>query len=177
MEVVLGDSGFVTVHPEAAYKKKLYTGTIVGVEGSGVTTKAIGALIKTTLPVDMQAMAVGDVDGDGEQEILVLAGRDLRLFKVVRTKKEDTIVQVAETKLPRSMVSHAINLADLDGAGKEEIYISGTNGLNVSSMIMRYDTEAGFRVAAGNIPWYLRPVNIPGKGWLLAGQKRGAAIN
>jgi hypothetical protein len=30
-------------------------------------------------------------------------------------------------------------------------------------------------VAAGNISWYLRPVNIPGKGWRLAGQKRGAA--
>ena len=173
--VVLGDSGFVTVHPEAAYKKKLYTGTIVGVEGSGVTTKAIGALLKTTVPVDMRAMAVGDIDGDGEQEILVLAGRDLRLFKVVNTKKEDGIVQVAETKLPQSMVSHAVNLADLDGDGREEIYISGTNGLNVSSMIMHYDTEAGFRVAAGNIPWYLRPVKVPGKGWQLAGQKRGAA--
>ncbi len=173
--VVMGDSGFVTVHPEAAYKKKLYTGTIVGVEGSGVTTKAIGTLLKTTVPVDMRAMAVGDIDGDGEQEILVLAGRDLRMFKVVDTKKEGSIVQVAETKLPRSMVSHAINLADLDGDGREEVYISGTNGLNVSSMIMQYDPEAGFRVAAGNIPWYLRPVNIPGKGWLLAGQKRGAA--
>lgn len=171
----LGDSGFVTVHPEAAYKKKLYTGTIVGIEGSGVTTKTTGVQLKATVPVDMRALAVGDVDGDGEQEILVLAARDLRLFKVAKTEKEDAIVQLAEASLPLSMVSHAVNVADLDGDGRGEIYISATNGLRVSSMIMNYDDTAGFQVVARSIPWYLRPVNVPGKGWRLAGQKRGAA--
>ena len=64
-----------------------------------------------TLPVDMTAMAVGDVNGDGNQDILVLSRSDLKLFST----KDDAITQVAETELPSTVVSHAINLADLDG--------------------------------------------------------------
>ena len=55
---------------------------------------------------------------------------------------------------------------------RQEIYLSGTDGLYVSSMIMKYDTT-GFHILARNIPWYLRPLFVPGKGWQLAGQKRG----
>jgi hypothetical protein len=164
-----GNSGFVTVHPEAAYKKNLYTGTVIGVAGSGVTTRGRGAQMNTTMPVDMRAMAVGDVTGDGDKEILLLSGRDLKLFST----KGNVIVQVAETALPSTIVSHAINLADLDGDGKEEIYLSGTDGLYVSSMIIKYDTTGGFQTVSRNIPWYLRPLFIPGKGWQLAGQQRG----
>jgi hypothetical protein len=168
-EEVGGNTGFITANPEAAYKRNKYTGTIVGVAGSGVTTKGRGAKLKKTLPVDMTAMAVGDVNGDGNQEILVLSRSDLKLFST----KDDAITQVAETMLPSTVVSHAINLADLDGDGKAEIYISGTDGLYVSSTIMKYDTTAGFQIVSRNIPWYLRPILVPGKGWRLAGQKRG----
>ena len=163
------NNGFVTVHPEEAYKRNVYAGTVVGVAGSGVLTKGRGAKLTTSVPVDMTAMAVGDVTGDGEKEILVLSGRDLRLFSV----KENGIVQIAETSLPSTIVNHAINTADLDGDGKEEIYLSGTDGLYVSSTIMKYDTSNGFHVVSKNIPWYLRPLSVPGKGWQLAGQKRG----
>ncbi len=164
-----GNTGFVTANPEAAYKRNIYTGTIMGVAGSGVTTKGRGAKLNKTLPVDMTAMAVGDVNGDGNQDILVLSRSDLKLFST----KDNTITQVAETALPSTIVTHAVNLADLDGDGKAEIYLSGTDGLYVSSMIMKYDTTAGFQIVSRNIPWYLRPILVPGKGWQLAGQKRG----
>ncbi|MGB3209664.1 MAG: VCBS repeat-containing protein [Desulforhopalus sp.] len=171
-EVVEGTAGFVTAHPEAAYKKNVYSGSVIGVAGSGVITKGRGAQVRTTLPVDMRVMAVGDVTGDGEKDILILAGSKLKLFKLVNGKVK-TIQQVSETTLPSTIVSHAVNLADLDGDGKEEIYISGTDGLYVSSMILKYHTSDGFQVASRHIPWYIRPLRIPGKGWQLAGQKRG----
>lgn len=164
-----GHEGFVTVHPEAAYKKKLYSGTVVGVAGSGVLAKVRGAQINETVPVEMGAMAVGDVNGDGEKEILILAGWDLKLF----SKIEDSLEQVAETKLPRTLVSHAINLADLDGDGKDEVYISATDGLYVSSLIMQYEPTGNFQIVSRDIPWYIRPLFVPGKGWQLVGQKRG----
>ena len=164
-----GNKGFVTVHPEAAYKRNLYTGAVIGVAGSGVITKGRGAKMTATVPVDMRAMAVGDVDGDGAKEILLLAGQGLKLFST----KDNVIRQTAETSLPSNLVIHAMNLADLDGDGKEEIYLSGTDGLYVSSMIMKYDPTGGFQTLARNIPRYVRPLFIPGKGWQLAGQKRG----
>ncbi len=166
---VEGTKGFVTANPEAAYKRSLHAGVTPGVAGSSVTAIGRGVQIKTTVPFDMKAMDVGDIDGDGEREILVLAGQNLRLFKI----KDKAIVQVAETSLPSMLTAHALNLADLDGDGKDEIYISGTDGLYVSSMIMKYDTTGGFHVVSRNIPWYLRPIMVPKKGWQLAGQQRG----
>jgi hypothetical protein len=163
-----GNKGFVTAHPEEAYKRNVHTGVAL-VAGSGVATRGRGPQMSATVPVDMRAMAVGDVNGDGDKEILVLSGRNLKLFST----KEKTILQVAETALPQGLVSHAINLADLDGDGQEEVYISATDGLYVSSMIMEYDTAGGFKIVSRNIPWYLRPLFVPGKGWRLAGQKRG----
>jgi hypothetical protein len=164
-----GARGFVTAHPEEAYKRNIHTGMAGGVEGSGVLTKGRGAVMSTTVPVDMRAMAVGDVTGDGDRETLVLSGQSLRLFKI----QDKALVQIAETSLPPFIVTHALNLADLDGDGKEEIYISGTDGLDVSSMIMKYDPAGGFQQVASNIRWYIRPLLVPGKGWQLAGQRRG----
>jgi hypothetical protein len=68
---------------------------------------------------------------------------------------------------------HAINVADLDNNGKMEIYLSATKGISVASLIMEWDRTSGFVTVKKNIPWYLRPINHPERGWILAGQKRG----
>ncbi len=162
------NKGFVTANPEAAYKRSLHAGATPGVAGSGVMAVGRGVQIKTKVPVDMKAMAVGDINGNGKKEILLLAGQSLRLFSI----KDKAIVQVAETSLPPMLTGHALNLADLDGDGKDEIYISATDGLYVSSMIMKY-TANGFQVVSRDIHWYIRPILVPGKGWRLAGQQRG----
>lgn len=165
-----GTSGFVTAHPEVAFKKGLYSGTIVGTPGSVVQTSALGSKRNITLAAEMTAMTVADTDGDGIGELFVLSGRSLELYKI----SGKSIDKVAETALPRNIRSHAINVADLDKDGRLELYISATDELDVSSMIVTWDTANGFRVAAENISWYLRPLLLPGKGWRLAGQKRGA---
>ncbi len=163
-----GDKGFVTVHPEAAYKRNQYSGAVIGVAGSGVVTRGRGAKMTETLPVDMRTMAVGDVNDDGQQEILLVAGQDLFLYGI----SDNAIALLGKTSLPSTQVVHAVNIADLNGDGRQEIYLSGTDGLYVSSTIMQYGAT-GFQTLAQNIRWYLRPVFIPGKGWQLVGQKRG----
>lgn len=166
-----GASSFVTAHPEAAFKKGQYSGMVVGTPGSVVQTSALGSKRNITLPDEMTAMTVADADGDTIGEVFVLSGRRLELYKV----SGKSIDKVAETTLPKNIRSHAINAADLDKDGRLELYISATDDLDVSSMIITWDTANGFRVAAENISWYLRPVLLPGKGWRLAGQKRGVA--
>ena len=165
-----GTAGFITAHPEAAYKRGLYSGTIVGAPGSVVQTSALGGKRNITIPAEMTAMALGDADGDGTNEVFVLLGSKLELFKV----NGKTIDKIAETNLPTTMRYHAINVADLDKDGKLEIYLSATTDLDVSSMVMSWSKEGGFRTLAENIYWYIKPLLVPGKGWQLAGQKRGA---
>ncbi len=164
-----GVAGFVTAHPEAAYKKGQYTGTIIGATGGSVRVAAREGKQNITMDRDIRTMAVADLDGDGQDEIAVLLENGIELYKSDGKKIE----RVGKASLPSSVDSHALNIADLDRNGHMEIYVSGTDGLEVSSMIMTWTREKGFQVLAENIPWYIRPVLIPGKGWRLAGQKRG----
>jgi hypothetical protein len=166
-----GTSGFVTVHPEAAYKKSVHSGAVVGAAGSSVQVIAREGKRSLTLAKEIRAFAVGDVDGDASDEIVVLIGNTLEMYKIAGKKFN----KVATASLPPALECHAINMADLDGSGRMKIYISATDGLNVSSLIVEWDKGKSFRLLTENIPWYIRPVLVPGKGWRLAGQKRGSA--
>lgn len=165
-----GASGFVTVHPETAYKKSVHVGTIAGAPGSAIKVSAKEGKKSLTIPREIRIFAVGDIDGDGGDEIVVLMGRSLELYKVEGNK----INKISSTTLPSTIDCHAINAADLDNNGRMELYVSGTDDLDVSSLIVDWDKGKGFRIVSNNIPWYIRPIFVPGKGWLLAGQKRGA---
>ncbi len=164
-----GDSGFVTVHPEAAYKKGLYSGTVIGVDGGLIKTSAVGVRRRATIEGEMKAMVVGDINNDTEDNIVIVTERHVIIYAVAGRK----LVEIAKTGLPPKMRVHAVNLADTNGDGKNDLYLSGTSGLDVSSFIMSWDSATGFRTKAQHIPWYLRPVFVPEKGWIISGQRRG----
>jgi len=164
-----GTSGFLTAHPEAAYKKSINAGAVVGATGSSIQVKAREGKRSVTLADEITTLVVGDIDGDGQDEIVVLNGNTLELYELDGKK----IIKTASAGLPPAVECHAINLADLDGNGWMEIYASCTDGLNVSSLIVDWSKEKGFFVVSANIPWYIRPIMVPGKGLRLAGQKRG----
>jgi len=164
-----GTSGFLTAHPEAAYKKSINAGAVVGATGSSIQVKAREGKRSVTLADEITTLVVGDIDGDGQDEIVVLNGNTLELYELDGKK----IIKTASAGLPPAVECHAINLADLDGNGRMEIYASCTDGLNVSSLIVDWSKEKGFFVVSANIPWYIRPIMVPGKGLRLAGQKRG----
>jgi len=164
-----GTESFVTVHPEVAYKRGIYSGSVVGVGDSMIEVSAQGVKRSTEVSGEMIAMAVGDVDGDGNKEVILLSERELLLFRLFGRE----VRQVASTKLPRSIKVHAINMVDLDNNGKMEIYLSATRDLVVSSLIMEWDKTSGFTITKQFIPWYIRPINHPTRGLILAGQQRG----
>lgn len=161
--------GFVTAHPEAAFKKSQHSGTIIGIPGSVLKTAALGGKRNLSLSAAMTGLAIGDADGDGVGDAFVLAGGKLELYRV----NGKNIEKVASTPIPKDLRCHAINAADVNGDGNPEIYLSATAGLDVASMIVQWDRGKGFSILSENIGWYLRPLNVPGKGWRLAGQKRG----
>jgi len=165
-----GTSGFVTVHPEAAYKRGLYSGSVVEIGDSAIRVSTRGVKRSGEVSTEMITMAVGDVDGDTKTEIVLLSERELRILQFAGRE----LREIAKTKLPGSTRVHAVNMADLDNNGKMEIYLSATEGLSVSSLIMEWDRTKGFVTVKKNIPWYLRPINHPQRGDILAGQRRGA---
>ncbi|MBW1634905.1 MAG: VCBS repeat-containing protein [Deltaproteobacteria bacterium] len=164
-----GTKGFVTVNPEAAYKRGLYSGSVVDIGDSAIQISTKGVRRTTDLSLEMIGMVVGDVDGDGTTEIILLTERELRVFQFTGRKARE----IAKIKLPGLIKVHAINMADLDNDGRKEIYLSATKDLNVSSVIMEWDKTSGFSVRKQYIRWYIRPVFHPVRGMILAGQERG----
>ena len=163
-----GSAGFVTAHPEAAFKRKMYSGTVLASEEGDMEIKTIGGKKSTTLDEEMTTMTVADLDHDGQEEILVLFPSRLELYSAIDRK----IVKKAEFKLPPDLNCHALNTADLNKNNIDEIYLSATRKLVVSSLVLTW-TEQKFKILAENIPFYIRPVEIPGAGIVLAGQKKG----
>ncbi|MEE4136232.1 MAG: VCBS repeat-containing protein, partial [Desulforhopalus sp.] len=164
-----GTAMFVTPHPELAYKQGQYTGMVIGAPDGLVAVRALGGKQSISFGREVERMVVGDLDGDGSDEILTLAGRQLQVFAV----QEKRWREIDSFRLPVDIRCHALNLADLDGDGRQEIYLSGTEGIDVSSMIATWGGQGEFRVLAQRLRWYLRPLPVAGQGWRLAGQQRG----
>jgi TolB-like protein len=162
-------SGFVTAHPEAAYKRRELSGTIMSNAAGLVNVETVGAKKSFNLNENVKTIAVTDADGDQVVDIFALVDGAVLVLHETKTSVE----KVGEYKLPGDMNCHALNLADLDGDGKAEIYLSATDGLQVSSSILSWDRQRGFTVRQSHIPYYIRPVNIPGSGMQLFGQERG----
>lgn len=164
-------SGFTTVHPEAEYKKGLYSGTIVESDLHGIEAKASGIKKSLSVSGEIIACTVGDLDANGVDELLSLTSSSINIYQ----SQERKIVKVAEMKLPNGLRGHGLNVADINQDGKLEIYISATKDLNVASIIAGWSEVEGFQTLATDVRWYLRPVHSKAHGWQLAGQKRGLA--
>lgn len=164
-------TGFTTAHPEAEYKKGLYSGTIVESEFHGIDVKASGIKKTTSIAGEIIASTVGDLDGNGVDELVSLTSSTLDIYQ----SQERSIVKVAEMKLPPALRGHGLTVADLNKDGKLEIYISATEELRVASRIVGWSEAQGFEILARDVRWYLRPIHSKAEGWRLAGQKRGTS--
>jgi TolB-like protein len=169
-----GMANFRTPHPERLYKTGVYSGgSIVGAENSGVLVSSQGVRKSSPLSMNMVAMAVGDLDGDGVQEIVLAEDGELRIYHF----KEGRFLQIAKVPVSPRLKIHAMNLADLDKSGRMKIYISATDEKTISSLVLAWDKEHGLQTLHKNIHWYLRPLEIPGQGLVLAGQEKGSDDN
>ena len=164
-------SGFTTEHPEKLYKKRLYTGTVYGTEFAKFTVAAKGAKKRQTINGEIISMAVADIDGQPGEEIVTIDETRLAIFRL----NGRLIEKVTEKQLSRRLRLHALSLGDIDKDGRAEIVISATDGLDVSSMILRWNAAGGFQTLAENLRYYLRAVDLPAKGETLCGQRRGQA--
>ncbi|MFV0439185.1 MAG: FG-GAP-like repeat-containing protein [Desulfopila sp.] len=164
-------AGFNTEHPEKAFKKGLYGGSIVA-EGSGaMAVESLGVRRSSSLPLTLISMTTGDLDGDGQTEIVAASRGSLEVYRFEATLFTRLAVYDA---FDGAYKIHAVNVADLDGDGQKEIYVSGNNDIPAASAIFTWSPSTGLVAKMTGIPYYIRPVEVPGEGWLLAGQ-RGVA--
>jgi hypothetical protein len=64
-----------------------------------------------------------------------------------------------------------VSVADMDGNGKAEIYVSDLTEARLSSFVLEWQGST-FVSICKHEPWFLRVTDIPGKGQVLIGQER-----
>ncbi len=159
-----------TVNPERAYRGNNQTGYGMGnlVQPLGVITGVMGFTKSQNFRLGLTSMDVGDVDGDGISEFVLASKNELRVYRGHGSRFQ----RIAQLKTPVRYAIHSVTMADLNNNGRMEIYISAADAKRPNSFVLEWDGKQ-FAKLAENQRWYIRAINIPGEGMVLAGQKGG----
>lgn len=166
-------SPFQTAHPDRAFMQP-------GQYGSPNTSPFIrpmsvsggGDFIKTqNLKYGIFGMDIGDVDGDGVDDVVIASidsvnvyhrnGNRLQNFGKIPSLTKNRII--------------AVNLADLNGNGKAEIYVTAVDWVTPYSFGAEWQND-GFTYLFQNEKWHIKPMKVSSTRMVLAGQSGGLDI-
>jgi FG-GAP repeat. len=159
-----GSSALHTSHPDRAFRDGRHAGMTTGLEIGG-PFELVSTVRSKGIPVEAMDMNVGDLDGDGREEILLLTKSSLVLYR----NDDGQFRMLATVKLPGHIRYHAVTLGDLNKNGLQEIYISGSNQDRPSSSILEWDGKK-IRFLLEHASWYLRTMGAQGEEPVLLGQ-------
>ena len=136
-----------------------------------VGEKAGGSLQKPSFvqrfKLEIRGLDVGDLDGDGKNEVVIIDSDTIYVYKWIRSR----LVQFKAIEKTWSSNYIYVSVADLDGNGRAEIYVSNLTQ-TVSSLVLEWDGGKFKEISTGE-NWLFRVVDLPGKGKTLIGQNRG----
>ncbi len=119
-----------------------------------------------TFATQITGMAVGDTDGNGNNEIVLIDPHNLWVYR----KTSNTLEFLSEFKGKRFSENLTVDVADLNNNGIDEIYVTSWAGHKLDSYVLEYQDGTYKKIASG-LSWFLRVQDLPGNGKLLLGQK------
>lgn len=119
---------------------------------------------------NIKAMAVGDVDGDGKQEVVFISQNQVLVYR--NLDRRFTKVKEVPGKPNYSFVS--VDVADINQNGKAEIFVTNLNTVkdSLDSFVLEWIDGDFVHISKDN-NWYYRVLDLPGRGTALLAQKRG----
>lgn len=111
---------------------------------------------------------IADVDNDGRQEVVMATEKVVAIYRV----ENGRLVKVAETAETRTNSHVGIDVADANGNGTPEIYVSslGPNRSSVASFVLEFN-GTDYPVIFGPDNWLYRVAKTPDRGTVILGQR------
>ncbi len=115
-------------------------------------------------------LAVGDVDGDDLNET-VFIGKD-RVF--IYRHANGRMARLGEVETERTTDLIGVDVADINANGTDEIFVTAMNydSGTLKSFVLEFDGRDFDRIVDG-AQWYYRVIDMPDRGRILMGQRRG----
>jgi TolB-like protein len=120
--------------------------------------------------VQIQRLALGDVDGDGATETIIISTQKIIVFRIQQGRLL-TLKEVAGQTQQRFIW---VDAADIKQDGRAEIFVTciNSNTGNLDSFVLEWNGK-DFETVASRQKWYFRVQELPERGRVLLGQKRG----
>jgi hypothetical protein len=133
-------------------------------EGKGFMADA---KVTAGLPFKARLFAVGDLEGNGIIHYVFSDGSKIHIFRQEQAGWREEWAEVGS--IARGEMFHInIDVADINGNGNQEIFVTAMQNEKVVSYVMEFRGGSCRRIAA--MPGFLRVVKYPGKGDVLIGQ-------
>jgi hypothetical protein len=117
---------------------------------------------------EFKGMAVGDVNNDGSNEIVVIDQNNVYIY----SKTPDGLKLLDQIKGKSYNNYISVDVADINRDGTPEIIVTSLNRNLLDSFVVQY-TDGKYQLIATNIRWFLRVLDTPSGLPLLLGQTYG----
>jgi len=122
-----------------------------------------------TFGFEIKGLDIGDVDGDGKNEVVVMDDHNIYVFKYDGEKL--SLFKKIEQGSEHNFLS--LDVADVNHNGHAEIIVTSVVEDNLRSFILEYE-EGKFKKVTEKSGWFFRVLEHPKEGPILMGQHMGS---
>ncbi len=130
--------------------------------------KRKGFWMSQQFPTEFKGMDIGDVNGDGKNEVVTIDDHNIYIYQKLET--DFRLLQKIEGKRYDKYLS--VDVADIKRSGMKQIFVTSVNDATLDSFVLEFKDGKYVKIAS-DLKWFLRVIDTPSGIPLLLCQQYG----